>query len=283
MKKQNDCQHPIDHLLKQTLKDDLPPEVENRLYIHLRRFQAQTGGAGGNLKWGLGPQLIKSAALVFAFVVFVILLVTAGFVPLTDSRNVLAESLSTYTTSINVTEQISRCNSMDCTLETLTGKGDHLNYSIKWTPDRTLVQVIKPDNSIVKTLEMINARVTIIDHSNNSLRYVNNLEQVNDPLFQPVMDFISPTHLQERMKMKWKPGIYMQRGECDEETFTVLNSQEKADMEILVDMCTFLPIKMTSHRPFPTLPGEEGEIVIKIHFTWETLPTLPRLIEQNIT
>lgn len=170
---------------------------------------------------------------------------------------------------------------MDCSVESVTAKGDRLNYSIKWTPDRTLVQVIKPDNSIVKTLEMINARVTIIDHSNNSLRYVNNLEQVNDPLFQPIMDFISPTHLQERMKMKWKPGIYKQRGECDEETFTVLNSQEKADMEILVDMCTFLPIKMTTHRPFPTLSGKEGEGVIKVQFAWEAPPTLPRLIEHK--
>lgn len=71
MKEQNSCQHPIDNLLKQTLKDDLPIEVENRLYIHLRRFQAQNGGAGGNLKWGLGSQFIKSAALAFAFVVFV--------------------------------------------------------------------------------------------------------------------------------------------------------------------------------------------------------------------
>jgi hypothetical protein len=283
----------------QPLKDDLPAEVEDRLYIQLRRFQEQTDkqkkgilniegllkniftGDIGNLKWGLRQQLVKSAALVFASVSFVILLVTAGFVPITNSRNLLAESLSTLTTSINVSEQLSRANGMECTVESVTAKGDRLNYSIKWTPNQTLVQAIKPDNSIIKTLEIVNDRVTILDHTTNSHHYANNLGQVNDPLFQPIMDFISPAHLQERMQMKWKPGIYRQRGDCDEGIFTVLNSQEKADMEIMVDMCTFLPMTMTSHRPVPTFPGKERDGVIKVQFAWETPPSLPRLIEHR--
>lgn len=284
MKKQNACEYPVDDLLKQTLKDDLPPEVEDRLYIQLRRFQEQTGKQQSgvvNLKWVLSQQLIKSAALVFAFVVFVILLATAGFVPLTDSQNLLAESLSTFTTSINVFEQISRSNGMDCSVETTTGKGDRLNYSIKWTPGSTRVQVFKPDNAIIKTLEIIDDRVTIIDHADNTLRYVKTLEQLDDPLFQPVMDFISPADLQERIQMKWKSGIYWKRGDCDEGTFTVLNSREKADMEIIVDMCTLLPTKMTTYRTFPTETGEGGEMVIKVQFAWETPPTPPRLIEQK--
>jgi len=281
MTKQNSNRYPIDNLLRQTLKDDLPIEVEDRLYIHLRRFREKTGSAGGNLGWGFTQQLIKSAALVFAVVVFVILLATAGFVPLTDSRNVLAESLSTLTTSLNVSQQISRSNGMDCSVETVTGEGKRLNYSIKWTPHRTRVQVIGPDNFIVKTLQIENDRVTIMDHIDDTLRHVKDLEHLDDPQFQPVMDFISPAYLQERMQMKWNPGIYRQRGDCDEGTFTVLNSQEKADMEIMVDLCTFLPMKMTTYRPIPTLPGEEGEIVIRVQFAWETLPTLPRIIEQK--
>lgn len=284
MKKQKACEYPIDNFLKQTLKDDLPPEVEDRLYIQLRRFQEKTDKQQSgvvNLKWILRQQLVKSAALVFAVVVFVILLATAGFVPLTNSQNLLAESLSTFTTSINVFEQISRSSSMDCSVETTTEKGDRLNYSIKWTPGSTRVQVFKPDNSIVKTLEIINDRVTIIDHTSNTLHYVKTLEQLDDPLFQRVMDFISPTYLQERLQMKWKSGIYWKRGDCDEGIFTVLNSQEKADMEISVDMCTLLPTKMTTYRTFPTETGEGGEMVIKVQFAWETPPIAPRLSEQK--
>ncbi|MDQ1354538.1 MAG: hypothetical protein QG657_4847 [Acidobacteriota bacterium] len=284
MKKQKACEYPIDNFLKQTLKDDLPPEVEDRLYIQLRRFQEKTDKQQSgvvNLKWILRQQLVKSAALVFAVVVFVILLATAGFVPLTNSQNLLAESLSTFTTSINVFEQILRSSSMDCSVETTTEKGDRLNYSIKWTPGSTRVQVFKPDNSIVKTLEIIDDQVTIIDHTSNTLHYVKTLEQLDDPLFQRVMDFISPTYLQERLQMKWKSGIYWKRGDCDEGIFTVLNSQEKADMEISVDMCTLLPTKMTTYRTFPTETGEGGEMVIKVQFAWETPPIAPRLSEQK--
>ena len=299
MNKQKSARHPIDDLLKQTMKDDLPPEVENRLHVYFRRFQEKTDEQGKlNLNvdewarnffnrsdpdWRLGRLLIKNAALVFAFIVFVILLVTAGFVPLTGSRSVLAESYSVLATSLNVSEQISRSNGMECSGEVVTGKGKPLTYSLKWTPDWTQVLVISPDNIILKTFQIKNDQITIIDRTDNTLRQVEGLEHVDDPQFQPIRDFISPARLQQLLQMRWKPGISRQRGECDEGTFTVLNSQARADMEITVDMCTFLPSQVIIHRPIPAPPGKEGDIVMRIHFSWETPPYLPRLMEPKNT
>lgn len=298
MKIKKSSQHPIDNLLKQTMKDDLTPEVENRLNIRLRQFQEKTEKqkrpqlnfygfvknffTTRNLEWKLGRQLIKSAALTFASVVFIILLVAASFVPITGSPSVLAESFSTLTTSLYVYQQISRVNAMQCTVEAVTGDGERLSYSLKWTPDRTRVHIIKPDNNIVKTLLVKNDLVTIIDKTNNTLRHGKGLEYMDDPQFQPIIDYLSPTNFRESLQEKWGPKSYRQRGDCDEGTFSVVNPGEKGDREVIVDMCTYLPTRMIKYRPISTQPGKKGEVVMNIHFTWET-PFIPRLIDEKIS
>jgi hypothetical protein len=293
---QKSSQHPIDNLLKQTLKDDLTPEIENRLYIQLRQFQEKTGKQErlqfnfyrlvknfftiGSQEWRLGRQLIKSAALTFAFVVFMILLAAASVVPITSSPGVLAESFSTLTTSLYVSGQISRANAMQCSVEAATGIGERLTYSIQWTPDQIRVHILEPGKIIVKTLLVKNGDVTIIDKINNTVRYGKGLEHMGDPQFQPIIDYLSPANFRERLQVKWDPRSYRQQGDCDMGTFAVLNPGEKADTEVIVDMCTFLPTRMIKYRPIPTQPGQEGEIVMSIHFTWET-PFIPRLIDQK--
>lgn len=297
MKIQKSSQHPIDKLLKQTMKDDLTPEVENRLNIQLRQFQEKTRKQErlhlnfygfvknfftiNNLEWRLGRQLIKSAALTFASVVFIILLAAASFVPITGSPGVLAESFSTLTTSLYVYQQISRANAMQCSVEAVTRDGERLTYSLKWTPDQTRVHIINPDKIIVKTLLVKNDHITIIDKTNNTVRYGKGLEYMDDPQFQPILDYISPTNFRERLQEKWDPRSYWQRGDCDEGTFSVVNPRENWDTEVIVDMCTFLPTRMIKYRPIPTQTGKKGEIVMSIHFKWKT-PFIPRLIDQQI-
>jgi hypothetical protein len=296
MKIQKSSQHPIDKLLKQTMKDDLTPEVENRLNLQLRQFQEKTEKQKrpqlnfyefvknfltiGIQEWKLGRQLIKSAALTFASIVLIILLVAAIFVPISGSPGVMAESFSTLTTSLYVYQQISRVNAMQCSVEAVTGKGERLTYSLKWTPDQTRVQILKPDKSIIKTLLVKNNHVTIIDKTNNTVRHGKDLEYMNDPQFQHVIDYLSPTNFRESLQEKWGPKSYRQQGDCDEGTFSVVNPGEKVDREVIVDMCTYLPTRMIKYRPIPTQPGKKGEVIMSIHFTWET-PFIPRLIDQK--
>ncbi len=298
MKIQKSSQHPIDDLLKQTMKDDLTPEVENRLNLQLRQFREKTLKQEkpqlnfygfvknffntNNPVRRLGQQLIKSAALTFAFVVFIILLAAASFVPITNSPGVLAESFSTLTTSLYVYRQISRVNAMQCSVEAVTGKGERLTYSLKWTPDRTRVHIIKPGNIIVKTLLVKNDHITIIDKTNNTVRHGKGMENMDDQQFQPILDYISPTNFRESLQEKWGPKSYRQQGDCDEGTFSVINPGKKGDREVIVDMCTYLPTRMIKYRPIPTQPGKRGEVVMSIHFTWET-PFVPRLIDEKIS
>ena len=298
MKIQKSSQHSIDNLLKQTMKDDLTPEVENRLYIQLRQFQEKTGNQEKpqlnfyrfmkkfftiiNPEGKLRLQLIRSAALAFASVVFIILLVAASFVPITGSPSVLAESFSTLTTSLYVYQQISRVNAMQCSVKAVTGKGERLTYSLEWTPDQTRVHIIKPGNIIVKTLLVKNDHVTIIDKTNNTVRYGKGLEYIDDPQFQPILDYLSPTNFRESLQEKWGPKSYRQHEDCDEGTFSVVNPGEKGDREIIVDMCTFLPTRMIKYRPLSTQPGKKGEVVMSIDFTWET-SFIPRIIDQKIS
>jgi hypothetical protein len=296
MKMQKSSQHPIDTLLKQTLKDDLPPEMERRLKIRLRQFLVKTEKHERSqfnfsrnvknffvdriLEWKWGGHYIKSAALTFAAVTFIVLLAAAILVPVTGSPGLLAESFSTLTTSLYVSQQISRVIGMQCFVEAVTGQGETLTYSIKWTPDRTRVQFMNPEKFIVKTLLVENGHATIIDKTNNAVRYGKGLEYMDDLQFQPIIDFLSPVNLKESLQGKWRPGSDRQQGDCGEDTFSLVNRGEKGAAEVWVDMCTFLPVRMIKYHPNPTHAGKGKEIAMSVDFIWQT-PFLPRVIDQK--
>jgi hypothetical protein len=124
MKKQKPSKHPIDTLLKQTLKDDLPGDVENRMVIQLSRFrenlEKQKQHRPGIYEF-FAALFNAGPALTFASVVLFILLTAALFIPIDTSKNTPSESLSTLTTAIYVSQQISRINTMECNVEAITG------------------------------------------------------------------------------------------------------------------------------------------------------------------
>lgn len=286
MKKQKKAEYHVDYLLKQTLTDDLPAEVEKGMHCQLQRFREKTAKQRqyrpdiigflmklfdmGDLRLKLGQQLIKSAALTFASIVVVMLLAAAFFVPVSGSQNDLAESFSTLTTSIYVSREMSRISAMECSVQAVTEKGEQLNYAIRWTPPgRTRVDIITRDNTIVKTLWIKNRRVTIADTVNNSVHHVKGIEHIDDPQFRPVKDFISPGALMNGLTGKWRARAYRRLKECDRGTYAVFEPGEKMAAEITVDMCTFLPIEMKKYHPTTG---------VSIRFIWET-PAIPRLID----
>ena len=284
MKKQKPSEYPIDILLKQTLKDDLPTDVEMHMNIRLSRFREKVEkqkqhrpGIYGFFtafsdlcKLKVGPQLVKSPALAFASIVLIILLTAALFIPVDHSQNSPSEALSTLTTAIYVSQQISRINSMECTAEATTRKGEHLDYSIRWTPHRTRVHIIRQDKTIAKTLWITDRDVTIANTANGTVRHVKDIEHIDDPQFYPIKEFISPAALKARLTGKWHPREYERQKECDQGVFAVANPGEKVNTEVTVDMCTFLPILM-----------KKTEIGVNIRFIWK--PPFPhRLFELNI-
>ena len=295
MKKENSGKFEIDDLLKQTLKDDLPPELESRMKKQLKLFREkmeqsdqqrreETNGAlrrlfhGEGLKWM--QWMFKKQVLAPASIIMVVL---GAVLQITGPSSILAESISLLKTSVIVSDRVSHAESMECSMQVLAENEQQLKYSIQWlSPNLTRVQLIKQNQDIIKTMWISEEEITIADHATNILRKVEKVEQIDDQEFQHALDLLSPLALVEQMAGKWRLKQYEQQGDCEWSTFTVAVPEEKTFLELTVDLCTFLPTNFKKFLEDPKKESGEGKILMDVNFKWNT-SILPQLMLPKIT
>ncbi len=298
MKKENSGKFEIDDLLKQTLKDDLPPELESRMKKQLKLFREkmeqpqqqrreETNGAlrrlfhGEGLKWM--RWMFKKQVLAPASIIMVVL---GAVLQITGPRSVLAESISLLKTSVIVSDRVSHARSMECSMEVPAENDQQLKYSIQWlSPNLTRVQVKKPNQDIIKTMWISEEEITIADHATNILGKVENVNQIDDPEFKHALGLLSPLDLVERMDGKWRLKQYEQHGDCEWGIFTVAIPEEKTFLELTVDLCAFLPTSFKKFLADPKKESGEGKILMNVNFKWNTsIPSqlmLPKITKGN--
>jgi len=294
MKKENSGKFEIDDLLKQTLKDDLPPELESRMKKQLilfrekmeqpqQQLREETNGALRRLfraeglkwiKWMFKKQFLAPASI--------IMVVLGAVLQTTGPSSVLAESISLLKTSVIVSDRVSHAGSMECSMQVPAENEQHLKYSIHWlSPNLTRVQVKKPNQDTIKTMWISEEEITIADHETNIMRKVENVNQIDDQEFRHVLGLLSPLDLVERMEGKWRLKHYKQHGDCEWGTFTVAIPEEKTLLELTVDLCTFLPTNFKKFLADPKKESRDGKILMNVNFKWNTsIPTqlmLPKI------
>jgi hypothetical protein len=287
MKKENSGKFEIDDLLKQTLKDDLPPELESRMMKQLKLFpekmeqserqrRKETNGSlvrifrGEGLRWM--KWMFKKQVLAPASVIMV---VWGGVLQVSGPRSVLAESISVLKTSVIVSDRVSHADSMECSMKVPAENAQHHEYSIQWlSPDLTRVQVKKPTQDIIKTMWISEEEITIAVHVTNTMRKVERVDQIDDPEFKHALGFLSPLDLVKRMDGKWQLKQYEQHGDCEWGTFTVAIPEEKMLLELTVDLCTFLPTNFKIFLEDPKKESGDGKFLMNVNFKWNTsIPT----------
>ena len=294
MNKNKSNNQDIDSLLKEVLKDDLHPEAENRMkrrFIQFReRIEQQerqprikTGMIGRRLfrqeTWRWAHWILRKEILAFSSIIMIAL---GGFMHLSGHSSALAESLSMLRTSVSVWEQVRHADSMECTVQVPAHNGKSLAYSIQWiSPNMTRVDVRSADE-INKTLWMLDERFIIADRKKNTLRKAGSFVQIKDTVFQPVMGFLSPEELAESIYRRWKPVQYKQQVERGWGTFILTNHEEKALLEMTIDLNTYLPVKFSKFFQDSFETGKEKKLALEVLFIWNQ-PLLPKLMVPEIT
>ncbi len=294
MNKNKSNNQDIDSLLKEVLKDDLHPEAENRMkrqFIQFRekieqqkrKSRMKTGMIGRRLlrqeTWRWAHWMLRKEILAFLSIIMIAL---GGFMHLSGHSSALAESLSMLRTSVSVFEQIRHVASMKCTVQVPAHNGKSLAYSIQWiSPNMTRVDVRSAD-TINKTLWMLDEHFIIADRKKNTLHKAGSFVQIKDSVFQPVIGFLSPEELAERIYRSWQPVQYKKQSECGQGTFAFTNHEEKALLEMTIDLNTYLPVKISKFFQDSIKAGEEKKQALEVHFTWNQ-PISPKLMVPEIT
>lgn len=282
----------IDNLLQQILKDDLPLDAEIVMKKQLERFQTkmeqvETDSTREDSKASRGifhlkgirwaNFLLKKEVLV---VVSLLMIVLGGFIHSSGSSNMLAENISVLGTSVVVPSQIRRSHSMDCSIQVYGENEKPLKYSIQWvSPNLSKIQVADSDNTLLKTIWLSEEDIVSADHLSDTIRKERRPAQLSDPLIRPIIGYLAPTELAERMYGEWKLEKYLQQVECGQGVFQVALPNENAILELTVELCTYLPV--TIKKLLVSKEHSEGIVIMDVRYTWnvplspENLPLKP--------
>ncbi len=288
----------LDHLLLETFKDDMPAEVERAMKKQLDQFRQKMEQTAAQ-KTGADRKMFRGAAKLkdilwahFLFrkeallVVSLLMIVLGSFIQSSGFSNQLSENLSVLGTSVVVSDQMNRSHSMVCSIQMPQENAKPLHYSIQWlSPNMSKIQVKDYRDTLLKTLWFSEEDIVIADHMNDRVYRERYPAHLNDPMIQPIRGYLTPMELRERMSGEWKFKQTDQKGERGLETFTVLLPDEKALLEVVVDLHTYLPVSIKK-----ILPAEEQgqkKIVMHVQYTWnvplspENLSTKPINESQN--
>jgi hypothetical protein len=257
---------PMDDLLKQIFKDDLPPDVERTMKKQLSTLRmkmeqtiqekSRTDRMGSltlsqfrEIPW---IQLfLKKDVLVAASLMMIVL---GGLLQSSGFSNSLKKNLSILGTSVAVSSQINQAQSMICCIQMSEEAENPLTYSIQW---------LSPNLSKIKVSE---EEIIIADHIKNTLHKEKHPLRTMDPLLQPIIGYLSPAELMEQMFGMWQLKNYEQRDECQWGTFTVSLPEENAVLEATVDLCTYLPLSIKKIHSTKERAG--GELIMNVQYSW---------------
>ena len=280
MKKEKPLAVDVDGLLKDALDDNLPAEAERRMQRRLAEFRErierpeqvpETSAArfwqklvGPGYRPAVVRWIVNKQSLAF---LSIFMLAVGGFLQATGHRSALAESLTGLRTSVTVADSLRQSGFMECRVQMAAKEGVPLDYVIRWVQlGMTRVDVQKA-GEVRETLWITNGDVVIVDHLKNTRQKFASLKQIQDSLFQPVLGFLSPALFAENMDQRWKLEWFEQKTGSRQGAFTFTNHEKGSYLKMIVDLDTFLPVKISRSR----LSAEKGgpaEEVMRLDFTW---------------
>jgi hypothetical protein len=261
----------VDGLLRKTFKDDLPPEIEESMRSRFSQFRSNLDSAHQKRLW---PSILDSSflgkmqarqALAFASLLMISL---GGFLHLSGQRTAMAETLAFVHASLSISDQLLRVTSMKCTLKAPKELGA-TEYSILWlSPDRARVDA-RQGVSADKTLWVTASGVVVTDRMNGADHHYQGLSEVEDPLFEPALEFLTPETISRAIYGKWIPKQYKQHRGEERLTLAYINYEGKTLLEMTVDLSTDLPMSIKRFAPNDAVPKPGSEHELEAHFVWD--------------
>ena len=273
---------PVDDLVKQVLRDDLPRDVEARMIERFKRSGEDLIGTQRRrsmsaptfwgrffraerrrrITWALGKEVLAMTALG--------LIAGGGFLHLSGRSGVLAESFSSMNALVSVSSEVGRVEAMSCTIAA-PGEVGAVAYSLEWLSSGSggsgaaRVDVHKGDTTI-RTLWALEGRIVLADYEKHTLSEGDGIENLDDPIFKPVMGFLSPGELSDCIYSRWR--FIGQTPVPEGEIFTFLNHEDGVLWEMDLGSGAGLPSRVRKYRPDSTGGKDGGHLLMEVRFRW---------------
>lgn len=268
-------EHDLDNLLKQVLKDDLPPETEFGMRKRLTAFRkaiepsydAHLARRAGPWKrspvfelWFTRRQAFRKDVLVY---VSVVMLAAGAVLHLGGYQSLLAESISLLKISMSLSGQIRRADSMDCRVKMPAAVTQATSYRIRWVREGLSRVDIESPRGIDETLWIVHGSVWTAGSAEGSSKPATYLVP---SLPEPVMALLSPADLARRLDQHWQLQHDMKQHDPNRLVF--IDRQSRDIVEVYFEKKSFVPISLSWKPPETNGKGRTGGAATRADFTW---------------
>lgn len=251
MNKTNIPKPDLDNFLGQTLRDDLPPEVEarmNRRFLDLKRSLGrpeEKAEPRNRRLWTHGA--FRKDILAFASV---IMLVLGGVGHLGGDHGAWANSLERLKIVVTVSTSLHSATSMDCTVLKLGVGEPNASFRVRWGSTGVSRADMGSTESAGQTVWISNAGIS------------------PDPKWQPVVEFLTPAVLAQHVEEHYGLMHTERRNDAGQEEFLLVGSQHGQAVEIAVDPRTYLPKTLRKYSPDSDQVGKVRTCLMEVRFLW---------------
>jgi hypothetical protein len=250
MNKTNIPESDLDIILKQTLKDDLPPEAEARMsrqFLKLKRALDQTETLAEPDRWLWLRGAFRNEVLALASAV---MLIAGGVMHLSGNQSVLANSIERLKTVVTISAALYRATSMDCTVLKPGVEGKDLSYRVRWLTTGVSRVDMNPTGGERQTL------------------WISKTTMPPDPIWQPALEFLTPMILAQHMEQQYALTQAGSRDGAGADEFLLVGQENQQVVEIAIDARTYLPKTLKKYLPDSARTGEKRECLMEDRFQW---------------
>jgi hypothetical protein len=262
MNKTNIPEPDLDNLLKQTLKDDLPPDVEdkmNRQFLNFKRTLDRKEQIQEPNRHLWVREVFRKEILAVASAAMIIL----GLgMQMRGPQSALAHSIEQLKVFVPISTSLNRASSMDCTVLKRDAEGAQTSYRIRWIATGD-VRVDMNSSDYVQTLWISKETVSITSPGSDDVHSMALNTMMPGPAWQPAMEFLSPTILAKQMQGRY--GLIQSSGTNE---FLIAGSEGLQDVEIALDAKTYLPKVFKRYSIDSNRTNGTRNCLMEVRFLW---------------
>jgi hypothetical protein len=254
-------------ILKQGLKDDLPPEIEARIsrqFLNFRRTLDQPGCIAAAAAWSWMHGLFRKEILAIASA---ILLILGIVMQIGGPQTVLAHSIERLKVVAAVSMSLNRTAFMDCTIMKSGLSGERIYYHVRWRANGD-ARVDMVSGGSRQTIWISKETISRSSSDGGSIHSMPLTTIAPGPVWQPAMEFRTPAALAKNIEEQY--GL-MQTGAksgAGSGEFLVLGREDRQAVEITVNAGTYLPKALKKYAPDSGDTNGSRVCLLEVQFHW---------------
>ncbi len=257
----------LDKLLKEALKDDLPPAAEakmNQQFLNLKHTLEHPESLTEAEEWPWMRGLFQKGILTVASAVMLIL---GLIMQLSGSPGALANSIERLKVTVTVSESLNRTVFMDCTILKPETGGENTSYHVLWRANGdTRVDMFSTGSD--QTIWILDETISFAGSDGGSVRSMPLKTLVPGPVWQTAMEFRTPALLAKQLEEIYRLMQTGERSGTGSGEFLIIGRKDKQVVEITIDARTYLPKVLKKYVLDSGRTNEDQVSPMEVRFLW---------------